>query len=193
MRSHALLSRRGALARMTVLLGLLSGTASVRGQEPTQPPPEIAAALPGSRLCGAGRLAFLGLHIYDARLWTENDFSASLFVQQPFALELTYARSLAGKSIAERSLSEMQKLGSVDSGTGARWLADMDRTFPDVRKGDRITGVHRRSEPVAFYLNSQLRGSIEDPAFAPLFFGIWLSPATSEPRLRQALLERAKP
>jgi hypothetical protein len=33
-----------------------------------------------------------------------------------------------------------------------------------------------------------LRGDIRDAEFARLFFGIWLSPRSSEPAMRQALL-----
>ena len=38
-----------------------------------------------------------------------------------------------------------------------------------------------------------LTGDIRDVEFARLFFGIWLLPDTSEPRLRQALLAQATP
>jgi hypothetical protein len=39
-----------------------------------------------------------------------------------------------------------------------------------------------------FLLNGQPAGEIRDPEFARLFFGIWLSPRTSEPAMRRALL-----
>jgi hypothetical protein len=60
--------------------------------------------------------------------------------------------------------------------------------FPDVRPGDRITGVQRPDGVVRFFLNGQLRGEKRDADFARRFFGIWLAPVTSEPRLRAALL-----
>jgi len=34
---------------------------------------------------------------------------------------------------------------------------------------------------------------VRDAELAPLFFGIWLSPATSEPALRQSLLAQVQP
>ncbi len=67
----------------------------------------------------------------------------------------------------------------------------MRRVFPDVEPGDRLLGVHRPGEGVAFFYNGQLRGEIRDPEFARLFFGIWLSPRSSEPAMRQALLGSA--
>jgi len=46
---------------------------------------------------------------------------------------------------------------------------------------------------VRFLLNGKPYGEVRDPEFAPLFFGIWLSPATSEPALRQSLLAQVQP
>lgn len=37
-------------------------------------------------------------------------------------------------------------------------------------------------------MGDKVVGEVADPEFARLFFGIWLSPNTSEPALRQALL-----
>ena len=56
--------------------------------------------------------------------------------------------------------------------------------------------VHARvgfvgQEPRLF--NGTLRATVADPAFGPPFFGIWLAPWTSEPRLRGELLARLAP
>ena len=151
-------------------------------------PVEIAAELPGARLLGNGRLTFLGLSIYDAKLWVGEGFKAASFDQSQLAIELEYARTLYGKLIAERSLDEMKRLGGISDEQGERWLAAMKETFPDVAKGDRITGVFRPGESARFFFNGKLRGEVRDTEFARRFFGIWLSPKTSEPKLRSALL-----
>ena len=64
----------------------------------------------------------------------------------------------------------------------------MRQIFPDVKEGDRITGVQRPGEAARFFVNGQPRGEVRDAEFTRLFFGIWLSPRTSQPRLREALL-----
>jgi hypothetical protein len=155
------------------------------------PPPEVSSALPEARLQGSGRLRFLGLAIYDARLWTTTAFTADQFTTHPFALELIYQRALVGKLIAERSLDEMRKVGTPTEAQSERWLAAMVQTFPDVKSGDRITGLHRDGR-TRFFVNGQPRGeavaALREPEFARLFFGIWLSPRTSEPSLRRALI-----
>ena len=97
------------------------------------------------------------------------------------ALELRYARSLEGAQIAERSLQEMQGIGEVTRERGERWLEAMRTIFPDVNKGDRITGLQIPGEAARFWVNGQSRGELRDAEFTRLFFGIWLSPRSSQP------------
>ena len=151
-------------------------------------PPEVRTDLPGALLQGQGRLRFLGLLVYDIRLWLQVPLRGEEVLQHIAALEIEYARQLTGSLIAERSLVEMQRVGDVPAGDGERWLAVMKRLFPDVQAGDRITGVHRPGEGVRFHVNGRLVGEVRDAAFARLFFGIWLSPRTSQPQLRAALI-----
>ena len=152
------------------------------------PPAEVQAELPGAGLQGQGRLRFLGLHVYDIRLWTAVPLRGEEALRANAALEIEYARHLKGPLIAERSLTEMQRVGEVDAGDGQRWLAAMKQLFPDVQAGDRITGVHRPGVGARFHVNGRLAGEVRDADFARLFFAIWLSPRTSEPQLRAALL-----
>jgi len=159
-----------------------------RARASVAPPPEVAAELPGARTQGAGQMRFFGLRVYDVRLWAGEPASATNWAALPLALEIEYARELQGDAIAERSLKEMRRQADIAADTGARWLAEMARIFPDVRAGDRITGVHRPGTGARFFVNGRLQGDLPDAEFARLFFGIWLSPRTSEPALRAALL-----
>jgi hypothetical protein len=152
------------------------------------PPAEVQAELPGARLHGQGRLRFLGLHVYDIRLWATSALRGDNADRASVALEIEYARPLKGPLIAERSLAEMRRVGQFNDHDGERWLAVMKRMFPDVQAGDRVTGVHRAAEGARFHHNGHLIGEVRDATFARLFFGIWLSARTSEPQLRAALL-----
>jgi hypothetical protein len=151
-------------------------------------PVEVQSDLPGARLHGQARLRFFGLHVYDIRLWAPTALRGADALRASAALEIEYARQLKGPLIAERSLTEMQRVGDVSASDGERWLALMKQLFPDVQAGDRITSVHRPGEGVRFHVNGRLAGEVLDATFAQLFFGIWLSPRTSEPQLRTALL-----
>jgi hypothetical protein len=154
-------------------------------------PSEVQTELRGARLRGSGRMSFLGLHIYDIRLWVGEGFVDH--EKSPLALELEYARSLYGRLIADRSLTEMKRSSNIPDDQADRWLAAMRKTFPDVNKGDRITGVGEPGVNAKFFFNGQTRGEIRDADFVQRFFGIWLSAHTSEPQLRDALLGITKP
>ena len=154
-------------------------------------PPELAQIAGELGLRGQMRFRVWGFEVYDARLWTAPGFAPAQAEGQLLALELRYLRDFAAKDIAERSLKEMRRGAAVAAEQESRWLAEMLRVFPDVRKGDRLLGLQRPGEAAVFWLNGQPRGEIRDAEFARRFFGIWLSPQTSEPALRRALLGAA--
>jgi hypothetical protein len=172
--------------------GLLGPTATFWAEASTAPA-EVVAALPGARLQGESRLRYFGLRIYDARLWAGASPVEAEWASVPFALEMEYARHLKGVQIAERSLTEMKRQGDLPPETEQRWLATLKQWLPDVKDGDRITGVNIPGQGLKLYLNGAPRAESSDAELSKVFFGIWLSPRTSEPAMRQALLGRAKP
>ena len=176
---------RGALAAMATT-SLLAGPALAN---PPTTPTELASELPAARWRGTGVLRFLGLRIYDAHLWSAEAVAGD-GADQALALVLVYARQLVGEQIASRSLKEMNRIGRINDEQSSRWLTAMTQLFPDVKDGDRLTGIQRPGVATRFFLNGQFRGEVADPDFTRLFFGIWLSPRTSEPRLREQLLGR---
>ena len=180
----------GAQAESSLALGASrpAPAASVR-----QTPPELAQALPQARLLGSARLKVWGFEVYDSRLWATAAFSAASPAATPLALELTYLRDFKAQDIAERSLKEMRRSQPLSDAQAARWKADLLRVIPDVRAGDRILGVHRPGQGAAFWFNGKPTGEVRDEDFSARFFGIWLSPATSEPQMRAALLAGAAP
>ena len=180
----------GAQAESSLALGASrpAPAASVR-----QTPPELAQALPQARLLGSARLKVWGFEVYDSRLWATAAFSAASPAATPLALELTYLRDFKAQDIAERSLKEMRRSQPLSDAQAARWKADLLRVIPDVRAGDRILGVHRPGQGAAFWVNDKPAGEVRDEDFSARFFGIWLSPATSEPQMRAALLAGAAP
>jgi hypothetical protein len=177
---------------MVLPMGASAQPVALEPQVPALPTP-VHDALPSARWIGSGRMRFFGLNVYDASLWVAPGFRAADYAQHALALELSYLRSLKGSAIAERSLTEMRRAGDFSDAQAQQWLAAMQATFPDVKDGDRILGLHRPGQGARFWFNAQERAPIADADFSRLFFGIWLSSATSEPQLRQALLARAAP
>ncbi|MBI2753665.1 MAG: chalcone isomerase family protein [Betaproteobacteria bacterium] len=155
---------------------------------PLAPPAEVAGALPDAHLHGRATLRFFGLDIYQASLWVPAGFDPARWQQQTFALQLTYLRDLQGRAIAQRSVTEMRRQDTLDETLADQWEARMAALFPDVRRGDRITGMYLPGRGARFVHNGRELGEVADPRFARMFFGIWLAPKTSEPGMRTALL-----
>ncbi|MEO8303003.1 MAG: chalcone isomerase family protein [Betaproteobacteria bacterium] len=148
-------------------------------------PSAVTALAPGLLFQGGGEMTFFGFAIYDGWYWSPiRGFS----IQHPLALDLEYKRNLEGKAIAARSVEEITKLALGTAEERVRWGELMRRIFPDVAKGDRLTGLSLPPGTVRFFHNGRAIGEIDDRDFARAFFGIWLDPATSRPDFRRRLL-----
>lgn len=145
------------------------------------------ASLPEVEVIGQGSFSWFGLPIYSARLWaSEPD---QLF-EQPFALELTYAREISRERLVSTSVDEIRRVQGrrVADDHLQRWAAEMRQAFVDVSPGKQIIGVHLPGAGSRFYVDGQLQHVVTDEAFSRAFFSIWLDPKTRSPALRQALL-----
>jgi len=83
----------------------------------------------------------------------------------------------------------MRKVGSFTRDQESNWLKAMLELFPNVQKGDRIQAVYTPNAGAEFLYNDKPIGSIQDPLFAQLFFGIWLHESTAAPAIRQAWMK----
>jgi hypothetical protein len=180
-----------ALASAVFVAALLAGGATVLANTVAAPPP-VASLVPEARLAGEGDLRWYGLKVYSAQLWVGRPgLRLERLATAPFALELRYATSLKGSAIAERSLQEIERLGFGDAQRRVRWHDAMRRMFPDVARGDRLTGVHEPGRGARFFHNDRPIGAVDDPDFASAFFSIWLDERTVAPSLRESLLRQA--
>ena len=153
-------------------------------------PVEIGGAINAAKPYGQGSLSWLFITAYDASLWTD---ARQWSMNERFALTLVYRMSFTTEELANRTIDEMQSVAphiSVQSLTSYRAL--LQRAFPAVKAGDRITALHTPGSPVRFFHNGKLTAESADPAFAEPFFAFWLSPKTSERKLRSALLRLPK-
>ena len=176
---------RAVAASGALALALLHPVAA---QEGGAAPQWLHQSLAGATLAGEGQLRFFGLRIYDARLWVSPGFEASRFGAHPLALELTYQRNFTAEAIAKRSIEEMRRVGSFTPQQAARWQQALAAALPDVKAGDRLLGLYQPGAGAVFKMGGRVVGEVPDAEFSRLFFGIWLSPQTSEPGLRQELI-----
>lgn len=137
------------------------------------------------QLVGQARLKVLFWPVYDSRLYSLD--GAYHDGQRPLRLEIRYLRDIAAAELVENTQNEWQRLPPVPA-QSEQWLQQLAQMWPDVSAGDVLdlqVGAHGRS---AFRVNGQLLGVVDDPDFGQYFLSIWLSPQTSRPDLRLALI-----
>lgn len=136
-------------------------------------------------LVGESRFRAFFFHVYDAKLFADNkNFSFN----KPFILSLDYNLRIKGEDLAKTSDKEIRRIGFEDETRLAGWFNQMNDIFPDVKKGDNITGVYRPNAETIFLHNGNVAGVVKDKEFGKWFFGIWLNENTREPKLREKLL-----
>lgn len=151
---------------------------------------EWQSLIPGAQVQGSGEFRMWGFAIYQARFWSSGAADQPLNMTTPFALELTYRRSISRDDLVDASIREIHRLGlaSPDPQIMAQWQQAMHSAFADVSAGDRITGVFLPGQGSRFYFNDEFQHAVPDEAFAHAFFAIWLDQRTRNPRLRAQLL-----
>ncbi|QWE08291.1 chalcone isomerase family protein [Polynucleobacter ibericus] len=172
------------IIRFLLLAALLSAFMPMSfARDPLVLPPHLSAA----KLQGSGRLTWWGLHIYDASFYRVGSLSAP-----EFALDLRYQKSFSGSSIANRSVEEMKRIGISDS-QAALWGKELTSFLPNVESGQTLTAIYTPKQGTTFYYDGKQIAQIPGTEFPKAFFGIWLDPKTSAPKLRAELLGQTCP
>ena len=138
-------------------------------------------------LQGSGRFNWWGFHIYDASF-----YRAGAPTSQEFAIDIRYQKSFTGVAIANSSAEEMKKIGVPDAQV-ALWGKELAKIFPNIEPGQALTAVYAPKQGTIFYHDGKRIAQIPSVEFSKAFFGIWLDPKTSSPKLRSELLGQGCP
>ena len=138
-------------------------------------------------LQGSGKFNWWGFHIYDASFYRAGAPSS-----QEFAIDIRYQKSFTGVAIANSSAEEMKKIGVPDT-QAALWGKDLAKIFPNIESGQTLTAVYAPTQGTIFYHDGKRIAQIPSVEFSKAFFGIWLNPKTSSPKLRSELLGQGCP
>ncbi|MBD1575776.1 hypothetical protein HC723_04820 [Vibrio sp. S11_S32] len=139
---------------------------------------------------GQGKVQYLFWDLYQAELFASH---RNVDQSDTKALRLTYLKSISKNDLLEATQDQWQRLGITSNQTDV-WLAELDKIWPNVSSGNQLTLLVNPQGVSTFYFAShathsvKAMGSIKDVDFGPAFLSIWLSPKTSEPKLRQQLL-----
>jgi hypothetical protein len=146
---------------------------------------KVGASVGTLQMVGEARLEFMIWPIYDSRLYSiDGNYQEG---QLPLRLEIQYLRDVDAEDLVAHTQSEWQRQGLAHGGE-QQWLETLSRLLPDVRENDVLALVIDEQGGSAFLINGEPLGQIDDPHFGQQFLGIWLSPDTSRPELRQSLL-----
>ena len=147
----------------------------------------IDSVLNPAQLQGTGRLNWWGLHIYDVSFYRAGALSSP-----DFAIDIRYQKSFSGASIANRSADEMKKMGVPDS-QATLWCKELSTILPNIESGQTLTALYTPKQGTIFYHDGKRIAQIPGTEFSKAFFGIWLDPKTSIPKLRNELLGQGCP
>lgn len=176
--------------RLCLLSGLVCAVGPLWAQTPQATWRESVAGL---QTRGTHHFRYWGLSIYHAELQVATGFEPTQFAQHRLALTLRYSRDFKGSALAKSTWDEMQGLMTRSGqrwtpSQSAAWVTQLNALMPNVQRGDRLGAVNIPGRRVVLFHNEMPLGMIEDRGFADGFFGIWLSPLSSQPAMRQALL-----
>ena len=173
------------LKHKALILGLMVLMPMVASGPALAAPAEIASVIHAATPYGTGKYAVLFITAYDAEVWTD---ARAWSMDAPFALTLRYHIGFSSDYLLNRTLREMKgvdpKLSDADIARYKKAMA----FFAPASSGDEMTMLYQPGQPVKFFKNGAPTGEVSEPGFAQDFFGVWLSPATSEPDLRKSLL-----
>jgi len=142
---------------------------------------------PPLTLRGTAALHWFGLHVYDVSLYTED---APYETNTTSVLSLEYAISIKHKRLQETTLQEWKRLKIGTTEQQDKWIAQLDKLWPDIKAGEQLSAYFQKDGSTTFYCGDRLLGEITDAAFGPAFFAIWLDAGCRYPKVRDGLLKK---
>lgn len=132
----------------------------------------IGQYVPEARIVGTHRVKMAMWDVYNVTLYAPDGVYAP---EKPFALSLTYHKSIPARTIANHAVTGMRDQGYDYEHKLAQWHERMVNIFPNVQPGTTLTGVTDGKGNVIFTKDKNIIGTIRDREFERYFFGIWLN------------------
>lgn len=165
----------------TLMAATYTGIAhSATGADQTTP--SAAVEVPDPPLVGSGTFRWYGLRLYDI------EYREAADACTPRILRITYARRIPADRLVKATLEQWREIGLNDDPKLRGWLRQASTIWPDIEPGDFLLLRVDKNGASHFFGTEGYLGTIPDPAFGTAFIAIWLSPDTTEPKLRAQLL-----
>jgi hypothetical protein len=141
---------------------------------------------------GNAKFSVLFWDIYHSKLYTptgnynvENN-TDNLPIERPLLFKINYLKNISQQELINRTIEQWQHLGFKEA-EFSPFIAQLKIIWPNIEAGDSLALLINKDSS-SFYFNDQFIGTVSQKSFGQLFLAIWLSPYTSEPKLRQKLL-----
>ena len=136
--------------------------------------------------CGEATLRVLFWNVYESALYAPDGIYTEETRPHSSSKSNTCALS-SPRTLLNRPPREWRSQGLNDP-RQQQWLEDLGTLWPDVQADDVIAFTIDERGVSSFFFNNQAMGNIDDPDFGRYFSAIWLSPKTTRPKLRAALI-----
>ncbi len=140
----------------------------------------LDSQLSDPKLLGSSTFRFLGLPLYDAKLYTPG--GAPFSWDEDFGLLLTYRKSLTQKALVNSTLEEMDRQGNSASIRG-----QLETCFKAVSKGDSYLAISEGPNKVGFWRNGAQTCTLSNPGIKRAFMSIFLGSDTRSASFTQQL------
>jgi hypothetical protein len=127
----------------------------------------VTEALKDAQLKGTATYRYLGLTIYDAKLYTPG--GAPFSWNEDIGLQLTYRRNFKKKALINSTLEEMERIGR-----SAPIRDQLEVCFRAVTKGDQFLAVSDGPDTVTFWLNGRETCTMRYPGVKRSFLSVFL-------------------
>ncbi len=164
-------------AYRTCCAALLSLALMVPGGLAASP---LSDAIKDPKLRGTGTFRFLGLPLYDAKLYTPG--GAAFSWNENYGLQLTYRKNLQQKALVESTREEMARQGNP-----APTEAQLQGCFQAVSKGDSYLAIAQGPNNVSFWRNGSKTCTLTNPGITRSFMSIFLGNNTRSASFTQQL------
>lgn len=152
------------MLRSALILALLASPMSAQASV-------IETALPQAELRGKAIFRFIGLPIYEARLFTTN--GGPVDWSRDFGLELEYMRSVKKKDLVNSTMDEFAR-----NGPPIPVQDQLSRCFRDVSAGDRYLAITQGKNQIRFWRNGVSVCTLSYPQISKRFMSIFVGTNT---------------
>ena len=144
----------------------------------------------GFREVGRAKFSVLFWDIYNSSLYSKSGNYYHENSPEAILFKIEYLKDITSEDLLERTVEQWKHL-NISESQYTPYISRLKAIWPNISSGDSLTMLVEEEKSV-FYFNNIKVGVIADKAFSKIFLDIWLSPKTSQVKLRAQLLKGNK-